>query len=113
VAVTIVVISISYTDDWTLFTKQKDSSRFSHPGFLILPVFPFRFSRPVFSRPGFPGANPRGPIFRLGFREEKKKVPDPGIENGNGKIRVLNLNSRRLLALLYIILVKKELIFST
>jgi hypothetical protein len=52
-----------------------------------VPVFLFWFSRP-----GFPGANPRRKFLRLGFREEKIKVPGPGLENGNGKIRVLNPN---------------------
>jgi hypothetical protein len=65
-------------------------SRFSRPGFPV-PVFPSWFSRP-----GFPGANPRGQIFRLGFREEKMKVPGLGLENGNGKIRVLSTYSQLL-----------------
>jgi hypothetical protein len=64
-------------------------------GFPIL-VFCLGFPVPVFpswfSRPGIPGANPRGQIFHLGFREEKMKVPGLGLENGNGKIRVLSMD---------------------
>jgi hypothetical protein len=72
--------------------KQKESSWFMFPVLVFLSRFPVPVFPSWFARPGFPGANPREEIFRLGFWEEKTKVPGPGLKNGNGKIRVLSSN---------------------
>jgi hypothetical protein len=69
--------------------KQKESSQFSRHG------FPVPFSRPgfpvlVFLVPDFREQILENKFFVSDFGRKKTKVPGSGLENGNGKIRVLN-----------------------
>jgi hypothetical protein len=71
--------------------KQKESSQFSRPGFLIL-VFPSRFSRPGFLVPVFREQILEDKFFVSDFGRKKLKFPIPVSKSGTGKLMCLVCN---------------------
>ena len=68
--------------------KQKESSRFSHPGFPVS-VFPSRFSRPGFPVPVFREQILEDKFFISDFGRKKWKFPVSVSKTGTGKLRSL------------------------